>query len=81
MQSYGREAERQCTKLQMEELPWEKVWTVNAADVEWVECEHVNKTSFLTELYSKIKELKGQLDLTPNDHKIEREKSNPSSMT
>jgi hypothetical protein len=22
-----------------------KVWTVNAADVEWVECEHVNKTS------------------------------------
>ncbi len=21
-----------------------KVWTVNATDVEWVECEHVNKT-------------------------------------
>jgi hypothetical protein len=21
-----------------------KVWTVNASDVEWVECEHINKT-------------------------------------
>ncbi len=51
-----------------------KVWTVNAADVEWVECEHVNKTSFLTQLESQIKELKCQLDLTPNDHKIERKK-------
>ncbi len=51
-----------------------KVWTVNAADVEWVECEHVNKTSFLTQLESQIKELKRQLDLTPNDHKIERKK-------
>jgi len=51
-----------------------KVWTVNAADVEWVECEHVNKTSFLTQLESEIKKLKCQLDLTPNDHKIERKK-------
>jgi hypothetical protein len=35
-----------------------KVWTVNAADVEWVECEHVNKTSILSQLESQINELK-----------------------
>jgi hypothetical protein len=29
-----------------------KVWTVNAADVEWVECEHVNKTNLLSQMKS-----------------------------
>jgi hypothetical protein len=32
-----------------------KVWTVNAADVEWVECEHVNKSCFITQLESQKK--------------------------
>ncbi len=45
-----------------------KVWTVNAADVEWVECEHVNKTSLVAQLESQINELKRQLDLLPNNH-------------
>ncbi len=45
-----------------------KVWTVNAADVEWIECEHVNKTSLVAQLESQINELKRQLDLLPNDH-------------
>jgi hypothetical protein len=35
-----------------------KVWTVNAADVEWVECEHVNQTSLLSQLESQIIDLK-----------------------
>jgi hypothetical protein len=46
-----------------------KVWTVNAADVEWVECEHVYKSSFITQLESQIKELKCDLDLQRNDNK------------
>jgi len=46
-----------------------KVWTVNAADVEWVECEHVNKSSFRTKLESQIKELKCHWDLQRNDNK------------
>jgi hypothetical protein len=46
-----------------------KVWTVNAADVMWVECEHVNKSSFMTQLESQIKEFKSHLELRPNDHK------------
>jgi hypothetical protein len=66
--------ERKCAKLQMEELLWEeRVWTVNAADVEWVECEHVNKTSILSQLESQINKLKQQLDLPPNDHKSKKQ--------
>ena len=51
-----------------------KVWTVNAADVMWIECEHVNKSSFLTQLESQVKELKSQLKLTPSHHKLEMKK-------
>jgi hypothetical protein len=49
-----------------------KVRIVNAADVEWVECEHVNKSSFMTQLESQIKELKNKLDLRPNNNKSDR---------
>jgi hypothetical protein len=45
-----------------------KVWTVNEADVEWVECEHVNKSSFMTQLELQIKELENELDLPQNNH-------------
>ncbi len=27
-----------------------KVWTVNASDVEWVECEHINKNGTIIQL-------------------------------
>jgi hypothetical protein len=50
-----------------------KVWTVNAADVEWVECEHVNKTNLLSQLESQINELKQQLDLPPNNHQSKKQ--------
>ncbi len=42
-----------------------KVWSVNAEDVEWVECKHVNKTNLISQ---QINELKQQLDLPPKDH-------------
>ena len=32
----------------------EEVWTVNATDVEWVECEHVNKTGLMLQLETQI---------------------------
>jgi hypothetical protein len=50
------------------------VWTVNAADVEWVECEHVNKTSLVAQLESQINELRCQLDFRPNDHQSKKQK-------
>ncbi len=31
-----------------------KVWTVNASDVEWVECEHINKTGTIIQLEAQI---------------------------
>jgi hypothetical protein len=34
----------------MEKLLWKKVWTVNASDVEWVQCEHINKTGTMIQL-------------------------------
>jgi hypothetical protein len=49
------------------------VWTVNAADVEWVECEHVNKTSLVAQLESLINELKHQLDFLPNNHQYKKQ--------
>ncbi len=49
------------------------MWTVNADDVEWVECEHVNKTSLVAQLDSQINELKHQLDLLPNDHQSKKQ--------
>ena len=52
-----------------------KVWTVNAEDVMWVECEHVNKTSFITQLESQIKEFTSQLDFTLNEIETEKIKS------
>ncbi len=58
-----------------------KVWTVNAADVEWVECEHVNKTSFMTQLELQIKELKSQVDLPQNDQNQIKKQSNQSFMS
>jgi hypothetical protein len=39
-----------------------KVWTVNASDVEWVECEHINKTGTVIQLEAKIDQLRKKLD-------------------
>ncbi len=50
-----------------------KVWTFNAADVEWVECEHVNQISLLSQLESQINDLKRQLDLPPNNHQSKKQ--------
>jgi hypothetical protein len=58
-----------------------KVQTVNADDVEWVECEHVNKTGLISQLDSKVNNLKNQLDLPPKKHQSKEKKSNPSLMT
>jgi hypothetical protein len=43
----------------------EKVWTVNASDVEWVECEHINKTGTMIQLEAQIDELRCTLDSLP----------------
>jgi hypothetical protein len=42
-----------------------KVWTVNANDVEWVECEHINKTGTIVQLEAQIDQLKCTLESLP----------------
>jgi len=44
-----------------------KVWTVNANDVEWVECEHINKTGTIVQLEAQIHQLKCTLGITTKD--------------
>jgi hypothetical protein len=51
-----------------------KVWTVNATDVEWVKCEHVNKTGLILQLKTQIHNVTCQLDLTTKEgqpHKLQ----------
>ena len=50
-----------------------KVWSVNADDVEWVECEHVNKTHLISQLESQINELKQQLKLPQNNNQSKKQ--------
>jgi hypothetical protein len=42
-----------------------KVWTVNATYVEWVECEHINKTGTIIQLEAQIDQLRCTLDSLP----------------
>ena len=49
----------------------EKVWTVNAKDVEWVECEHVNKPGHIVQLNTQINELEKVQDYHQNKSKLE----------
>ena len=41
-----------------------KVWTVNMTDVEWVECEHVNKTGLMVQLETQLQDVTSKLDST-----------------
>jgi hypothetical protein len=49
-----------------------KVWTVNAIDVEWVECEHVNKTGMMLQLETQIHRYTSQLDLIESKNQIQK---------
>ncbi len=40
------------------------MWTVNATDVEWIECEHVNKTGLILQLETQIQDVTSHLNST-----------------
>ena len=46
----------------MEELLWKKVCTIDAKDVEYIQCEHVNKTGYIVQLEAQIQELEKDND-------------------
>ncbi len=49
-----------------------KVWTVNATDVEWVECEHVNRTGLMLQLETQIYDVTSQLDLATKKNQLHK---------
>jgi hypothetical protein len=46
------------------------VWTVNAKDVEWVQCEHVHKPGHISQLELQIKDLEKVIDKHQNQSKL-----------
>jgi hypothetical protein len=55
----------------MEELLRKKVWTINAKDVEYIQCEHVNKPGYILQLEAQIQELEKVHDKNPNYDKLD----------
>ncbi len=47
-----------------------KVWTVNAKDVEWVQCEHVHKPGHISQLELQINDLEKVTDKHQNHAKL-----------
>jgi hypothetical protein len=45
------------------------MWTVNASDVEWVQCEHINKTGTMIQLQDKIDQLRSTPDTLPQTNR------------
>ncbi len=44
------------------------MWTVNASEVEWVQCEHINKTGTTIQLQAQIDQLRSTLESLPNNN-------------
>ena len=55
----------------MEELLWKKVWTIDAKDVEYIQCEHVNKPGYILQLEAQIQELEKVQDKHLNNDKLD----------
>ncbi len=49
------------------------MWTVNATDVEWVECEHINKIGSILQLETHIIDLTNQLKLATEDNEPQKQ--------
>jgi len=54
----------------LEELLWKKVWTINAKDVEYIQCEHVNKTGYILQLEAQIQDLEKVQNKHQNNDKL-----------
>ena len=48
-----------------------KVWTVDAKDVKYIQCEHVNKPGYIVQLEAQIQELEKVHDKNQNNDKLE----------
>ena len=48
-----------------------KVWTIDAKDVEYIKCEHVNKPGYILQLEAQIQELEKVQDNHQNNDKLD----------
>jgi hypothetical protein len=49
-------------KLKKNPINRKKVWTVNASNVEWVECEHINKNGSIVQSEAQIHQVRCKLN-------------------
>ncbi len=49
----------------------EKMWTIDAKDVEYIQCEHVNKPGYILQLEAQIQELEKVQDKHLNNDKLD----------
>ena len=47
------------------------MWTVNAKDVKYIQCEHVKKPGYIVQLEAQIQELEKVHDKHQNNDKLE----------
>jgi len=57
-----------------------KVWTIDAKDVEYIQCEHVNKTGYILQLEAQIQELEKIQDKHQNNDKLDELKEKLSKI-
>jgi hypothetical protein len=53
----------------MENYYGRMVWTVNASDVQWMECEHINKSGTIIQLEAQIDQLRKKLHSLPKTNR------------
>ena len=46
------------------------MWTINAKDVKYIQCEHVNKTGYILQLEAQIQDLEKVQDTHQNNDKL-----------
>ena len=46
------------------------MWTINAKDVEYIQCEHVNKTGYILQLEAQIQDLEKVQNKHQNNDKL-----------
>jgi len=57
-----------------------KVWTIDAKDMEYIQCEHVNKTGYMLQLEAQIQELEKVQDKHQNNDKLDELKEKLSKI-
>ena len=67
----GVKLKKKSTTYKWKNYYGKKVWTIDAKDVEYIKCEHVNKTGYILQLEAQIQELEKIQDKHQNNDKLD----------